>query len=135
MAISGTDVLLLVNTGTAAVPAYEVVGCQRDVTFDQNRETIDVSCKTVDGKPVLAGRYEANLSLDSLYSWTDDGYQQLRSRMRNGELILVARQEEGVVIETADALVVGMSESFPDNTEATFSVDLRVSGTWTELVS
>ena len=135
MAISGTDVLLLINTGTDEVPVYEVIGCQRDVTFDQSRDVIDVSCKTEEGKPVLAGPYEASLSLDSLYSWTDDGYQQLRTVMRSGDLVLVARQEGGVVRETAMAMVMSMSESFPHQAEGTFSVELRISGVWSAVGS
>ncbi len=135
MAISGTDVLLLVNTGTAEVPVYEVVGCQRDVTFDQSRDVIDVSCKTEPGKPVLPGPYEASLSLDSLYAWSDEGYQALRTAMRDGELILVARQEGGEVRETALGLVRTMSENFPHQGEGTFSVDIDISGVWTAMGS
>lgn len=135
MAISGTDVLLLVNTGTPGVPVYEAVGSQRDVTFDETTEAIDASSKDSRAMRVLAGRYAASLSLEALYVWSDDGYQALRDAMRDGELILVARQDDGVTIETADALVTSMSEAFPDATEATISIDLEIDGTWTELVS
>lgn len=135
MAISGSDILLLVNTGTPAVPVYEAVGSQRDVTFDESTEEIDVSSKDSRAMRVLAGRYASTLSLDSLYVWSDDGYQALRDAMRDGELILVARQEEGVTLETADALVTSISQTFPDAAEATISVDLSVDGFWSELVS
>lgn len=135
MAISGSDILLLVNTGTAEVPAYEAVGSQRDVTFDESTEEIDVSSKDSRATRVLPGRYGASLSLDALYVWSDDGYQALRDAMRDGELILVARQDDGVTMETADALITSMSESFPDQGEGTISIDMTVDGFWTELVS
>lgn len=112
MAMNGTDVLLLVNTGTPTVPVYSAVGSQRDVTFEEATEEIDVSSKDSRAKRVLPGRYSSNLSLDALYVWTDDGYQALRDAMRNGELILVARQDDGVTVETCDALITSLSESF-----------------------
>lgn len=135
MPINGTDVLLLVNTGTPAVPIYEAVGEQRDVTFDESTEEIDVSSKESRAKRVLPGRYSASISLDQLYVWTQTGYQELRDAMRDGELILVAKQEGGVTLETADALVTSLSESFPDQGEGTVSISLTIDGFWTELVS
>jgi len=135
MAMNGTDVLLLVNTGTAAVPVYEAVGSQRDVSFDEATEEIDVSSKDSRAKRVLPGRYSATLSLDALYVWTDDGYRALRDAMRDGELILVAREDDSTTIETGDALITSLSESFPDQGEGTISISMTIDGFWTELES
>jgi len=135
MAMNGSDVLLLVNTGTAAVPTYEAVGSQRDVTFDEASEEIDVSSKDSRAKRVLPGRYSATLSLNALYVWTDDGYRSLRDAMRDGDLILVAREDDGTTIETADALITSLSESFPDQGEGTISISMTIDGFWTELES
>lgn len=135
MGTNGTDILLLVNTGTAAVPAYEAVASQRDVTFDESTEEIDMSSKDSRAQRVDPGRYSASLSLDQLYVWSDAGYQALRDAMRDGEKILVARQDDGVTMETADAVVTSLSEAFPDQEEATVSIDITIDGFWTELVS
>ena len=135
MAMNGSAVLLLVNTGTPTVPVYEAVGSQRDVSFEESTEEIDVSSKDSRAARVLPGRYGASLSLDALYVWSDAGFQALRAAMRDGTLILVARQEDGQTMETADALITSMSGEFPDQGEATISVDLTVDGFWTELVS
>jgi len=135
MAMNGSDILLLVNIGTPSVPAYQVVGSQRDMTFDEATEEIDVSSKSSRAKRVLPGRYSSSISLDALYVPTRDDYDALKSAMRNGELILVARQEEGTTTETADALVTSLSESFPDQGEATISVALTIDGEWTEVGS
>lgn len=135
MAINGTDILLLVNTGTSETPVYEAVGSQRDVTFDESTEEIDVSSKDSRASKVLGGRYSASLSLDALYVYSDAGYTELKDAMRDGRLILVTREEEGVSIETAEALITSMSESFPDQGEATISIDMTIDGFWTELVS
>ena len=135
MAMNGSDVLLLVNTGTPTVPVYEAVGAQRDVSFEESTEEIDVSSKDSRAKRVLAGRYSSSLSLEALYVWSDAGFQALRDAKRDGELVLVARQEEGATMETADALITNLSSEFPDQGEATISIDLSVDGFWSELVS
>jgi len=135
MAMNGTDVLLLVNVGTPTVPIYQTVGSQRDVTFEEATEEIDVSSKDSRAKRVLPGRYSSSLSLDALYVPTNADYQALKDAMRNGDLILVARQEDNVTLETADALITALSEAFPDQGEATISVSLTVDGFWTELTS
>jgi hypothetical protein len=53
--------------------------------------------------------------------------------MRNGELILVAKQVDDVVTETCNALVTGLSENEPDQAEAVVSISLTVDGFWTEV--
>lgn len=133
MAMNGSDILLLVNTGTPAVPVYEAVGCQRDVTFDETTEEIDASCKDSRAKRVLAGRYASNISLDAVYVPDDDAYNALKDAMRDGELILVARQEKGVTTETANALVTSLSTVVADQDVVTISVSLSIDGEWTEV--
>jgi len=133
--MNGSDILLLVNTGSEAVPAYEVVGSQRDVTFEETTEEINYSSKDSRAKRVGPGRYGASISLDALYVPTNECFQALKAAKRNGEMILVARQEDGVTIETADAMIANMSQSFPDQGEATISISLTVDGFWTELGS
>jgi TP901-1 family phage major tail protein len=135
MAMNGSDVLVLVNTGTPTVPAYEVMGSQRDVTFEEATEEIDVSSKSSRAKQVLPGRYSSTVSLDALYVPTDDAYKALKDAMRDGELILVARQENGVTVETADALITSLSEAAPDQGECTVSISMTVDGFWTEMTS
>jgi TP901-1 family phage major tail protein len=133
--MNGTDVLLLVNTGTPSVPVYTAVGKQRDVTFEESTAEIDVSSKDAREQEVIAGRYTASITLDQLYVPTDNGYEALQAAMRDGELILVAKQVDEVTIETADALVTSLSERAPDQGEATVSISLTVSGGWAEETS
>lgn len=133
MAMNGTDVLLLVNTGTPAVPVYEVMGSQRDMTIEETTAEIDVSAKdTGRARRVIAGRFGATLTMDALYVPDNAAYQALRAASRNGELILVAVQEEGVVVETADALITSISTGYPDQGEATISVSITIDGDWEE---
>lgn len=131
MAMNGTDVLLLVNTGTDLVPSYEAVGSQRDVTLEETTEEIDVSSKDSRAKRVLPGRYGATISLDALYVPTDSAYGKLKNAMRNGTLIMVAKEVDDVTIETASALITSMSEADPDQAESTISISLTLDGEWT----
>lgn len=133
MAINGTDVLLLVNTGTTLVPVYTVVGSQRRLTRVENSAEIDVSSKEQREMRVLAGRYDSTMTLDALYVPDDDCYLALQSANRNGDLILVRKSEDGVQVEEATALVTSISESYPDQDAATISVSLRIDGAWVTL--
>ena len=135
MAKNGTDILLLVNTGTNLAPTYEVVGSQRDVTFDETTEEIDVSSKDSRAKRVLPGRYSAAVSLEALYVPSDAAYGALQDAMRNGELIKIAKEDDGTTVETADALITSMSENDPDQGESTISISLTIDGEWTAVGS
>lgn len=123
MAMNGTDILIAIDG--------DIVGSQRDVTLDETTEEIDVSSKDSRAMRVLAGRYGATISLESLYVPDDTAYLALQSAMRNGDTVEVWEMEEGVVIEHADAIVTGLSRSGPDQGEATVSCSLRIDGEWT----
>ncbi len=120
--MNGADVLLLVE-GVA-------VGSQRDVTFDESTEEIDVSSKDARAKRVIAGRYSATVKLDALYVPDDASYQALKSAMRNGTLVQINRQEENSILESANALVTAISEAAPDQDGCTISVSLTIDGEW-----
>ncbi len=135
MAISGTDVLLMVNTGTAESPSYTAVGSQRGVTRDETTAEIDISSKEQREMRVLPGRYGSTMSLDALYVLDDDAFLSLQSANRNGDLILVRISEDGLETEEANALITSMSESYPDVAEATITVALRIDGAWSTVGS
>ena len=130
MGLNGTSVLLLVNTGTEETPVLTAVGSQRNLSREETTEEIDVSSKTSRAKRVLPGRYGSSMSLDALYVPSNTCYLALKGAMRNGELIVVRVSEDGVEIEEADALVTSMSEEWPDQEEASISVDLTIDGDW-----
>lgn len=135
MGMNGTDVLLLVNTGTPTVPVYEVVGSQRDVTFEKTTEEVNFNSKDSRFTRVGAGRDKQTLSLEALYVPDNDAYLALEAAREDGELILVAKQVEGVTVATAQALITSLSEQFPDQAEATISIAMTIDGTWTEVGS
>ncbi len=135
MGMNGTDILLLVNTGTPTVPVYEAIGSQRGVTFTENTAEIDVSSKDSRAKRVIPGRYSAKVSMEALYVPEDAGYQALKAAMLDGTPILVARSIEGVTTEIATAIVTDLSPEGPDQEAATVSVELSIDNFWQEVGS
>lgn len=134
---NGTNFLLLANTGSDAAPTYEVVGSQRDATLEETSEVIDYSSKNSRAARKGPGRYAASISMDALYVPSDAAYRALRDANRNpdGEIILVAKEYDGLVTETAPAVVTSISEAEPDQAEATISISLEVDGFWEEVGS
>lgn len=120
--MNGTDILLRVD-GT-------IVGSQRNVTFDETNEEIDVSSKESRAKRVLAGRYGSTITLDALYVPTDTAYLALQAAMRNGTMVEVIRQEDGATLESACAIVTSLSTAAPDQAEATVAIGLTIDGEW-----
>lgn len=135
MARNGTTWLVLANIGTPTVPAYSAVGCQRDGGTEETTENIDVSCKDSRAGRYLPGRYGSTLTLDSLYIETGAAYLALLDAMRDGTLIALAKELDGAVYETADAVINSLSESFPDQDAATVSMSATIDGFWSEVGS
>lgn len=130
--VNGTDVLLNVNTGTPGVPVWTAVGSQRGVDIERSANVIETSNKQSGGHFTgKAGRKSSTVSLDSLYLSTGNaGYDALKTAYDAGDTILVQTYESGSAKEEAEAIITNMSESFPDDAEATISVDFTITGGW-----
>jgi len=122
--MNGADVLVLVEG--------DLVGSQRDVTFDETTESIDMSSKDSRARRVEPGRYSATVSLDGLYVPDDEAYERLKSAMRVGTKVQLMRQEEGVILESAMAVVTSLSEAAPDEEGCTVSSSYDIDGEWLE---
>ena len=120
--MNGTDILLRVDGN--------IVGSQRNVTFDETNEEIDVSSKEAREKRVLAGRYGSTITLDALYVPTDTAYLALQAAMRAGTFVEVIRQEDGATLESACAIVTSLSAAAPDQDAATVAIGLTIDGAW-----
>lgn len=129
--MNGTDVLLLVNTGTDQTPVWTVVGGQRDVEFSEKVDVIDVSSKDSASRKILPGRYSATVKLDSLYVPSDAAYDALQTAFRGRNKIKVQRQEGGTALEQADAIITELGLKAPDQGEAVISLTLEIDGDWT----
>jgi len=133
--MNGTDILLLVNTGTPGSPVYEAVASQRNFGQTENTALRDASSKDAREAANEPGRYSATLSLESLYVPTDNGYLALQTAMRDGDKILVIRQEDGVSIEAATAVITSLAIAGPDQETATVTAELALDGAFSAVGS
>lgn len=131
MAMNGADVLLLVNTGTDAAPTWTAVGSQRNVTFTEERDMIDVSTKESPNRRVIPGRYSATVELESLYVPDDNALTLLRTAIRQGTKVQVMRQEASNNVEKAYGYISNREEEMPDQAECTVSVTVEIDDGWT----
>jgi predicted secreted protein len=131
MAMNGSDVLVLVNTGTAAAPIFEAVGSQTDMTIEQTAEEIDTSNKT-SGRyaTFIPGRYMTTISFDSMYVPNDGSYAVLQQSCEYGLFLKIRREYAGEAEREADAFVTSLSESFPDQAPGAVSATMRITGPW-----
>lgn len=128
--LNGTDVLVLVNTGTEQSPAWTAVASQRDVTFDETNAVIDFSSKDQRARRVSPGRYSATVTLDALYVPDHASYAALSGASRDGTMVKLMRSEQGANVESVAAMVSNVSTSFPDQGEATISATFDIDGAW-----
>ncbi len=128
--INGADVLIIVDVGVSS-PSFVVAAGQRDVTFDESNNIIDISSKDTGRiEEVLVGRLTQNVTLDMLFINGDAGYNALKDASRNGTEIAIRRRFQGVDIEEVTAFVETRSESFPDQDAGVVSLSFRLSGSW-----
>lgn len=109
---------------------YTAVGAQRDATFDEKTHALDASTKAAREAQYLPGQYSATVTADHLYVPSDAAYLALKTAMRNGAKVVIARQESGSEVEHASAVITQLQGSFKDQTEAVISVTLSVDGPW-----
>lgn len=126
--MNGSEIIVMLDLGTAETPDYQIIACQRDATFEEVSDTIDESCKSSRAGRSDYGRYSASVSLDYLYILTDAAAAQLKAANRNGEKIILAQRESGVITQRAVAKIDSISENFPDQAEAVVSLACTLDG-------
>jgi len=124
--INGTDILVLIEAGGEIVD----IGSQKEATYTETSDIIDVSSKNSRAREILYGRYSWSISADALYVPSDAGQEALRDAIRNGTFVTVVREEEGVFLESGEVAVSSLEHGAPDQDGATFSVSLEGDGEW-----
>jgi predicted secreted protein len=130
---NGTDILIKVRTAVGPPEVYTVVGSQRDISIDENVAEIDFSSKDQPEQVVGGGRYTSSLSFDEVYLPTDAGYVALKTSFMARTLVKIEIFEAAVAKRSAMALITKMSKNFPDQDASTVSIDMTVSGAWTDI--
>jgi hypothetical protein len=117
-------------TANYSTAVYTAVGYQRTATFDEKTAAIDVSNKSARQAQYIPGQYTATLNFTNLYVPSDTAYSMLKTAMRTGNQIVVARQESNVEVEHAFAVITDISGSFNDQAAAVITMSASISGPW-----
>jgi predicted secreted protein len=128
MAKNGTAFLLYVYDGTN----YVAVGSteQRSLDITETTAVIDTSAKAGRESTFLAGRYASTLSIEALYVPNDGGIAAIKSANRLGTSVIVRVYEDGSAVEQATCIVTSVARSNPAEDNATYAIDLQVTGAW-----
>ena len=130
-ALAGKDIMLYVNTGDDTTPAWTAVGGQRNLSVEDTNDTIEITNKQSKRKEYLYSFGDGTASLDGVYVPDDASYQMLKDAARNQQMIKVQEWENDTAKEEAQALITKHSFEGPYDGEATYSVDLQITGEWT----
>lgn len=130
--MNGSDVVLLAEDAPGS-GNHIVIGHQRDLSINENSETVDYNSKESRAQSVGYGRYSSDMSLDALYVPSDVAMAALKQAIRQGLYITVQTQIGGVATEEAECVVTGNVANYPDQGAVTVAVSLVVNGEWTTL--
>jgi TP901-1 family phage major tail protein len=130
----GVDILLVVNTGTDAVPVWTVVGGQRGATISESNETIDTTSKTTVGFfEYDYGLGSWTVSADGAYVLNDMAFEELKTACRNKEKIKIRVKEGTAKAEEGYALITSMERDAPYDGELTYSFEFQGTGPLTTI--
>ncbi|KKM28120.1 hypothetical protein LCGC14_1567920 [marine sediment metagenome] len=126
MSINGNEVLILADTDGAGT--FAAVASQTEASIDESNDIIDQSSKDARERKVAAGRYEASVSFGALFVPTDAAFTALKAALRNGTKIKLREQEQGTPIHEYLAVITSMTRDYPDQDNATISLEAAVDG-------
>lgn len=129
--MNGTETLILVDTDGAGT--FAAVASQTNASISETNAVLDESTKAQRERRVGAARYEATYSFEALFVPTDAGFQALKAAMRNGTKIKLREERSGVAVEEVSAVITDMTRDYPDQDNATISLEAAVDGAVVEL--
>lgn len=124
--LNGNEVLILADTDGAGT--FAAVASQQEASIDESNDIIDQSSKDARERKVAAGRYEATVSFGALYVPSDVAFNALKAALRNGTKIKLREQRQGTPIEEYLAVISSMTRDYPDQDNATISLEAAVDG-------
>lgn len=125
----GVDILVLVESAVTPGTFVAVAG-QRNATFSEEAETIDVTSKMSDGYTENDyGLGSWNISCDGVYVLGNAQLIALRDAMRSKTLVKVRWTETGATkSEEGFAVITSREIEAPYDDAATYSIELTGSG-------
>lgn len=125
----GKDFLLYINTGTAGLPTWTLVGGQRGSSLGRTADSIDLSNKTTSGwKSIKAGLRGWSIDLDSLVVLQDAGMQALEEAFMGGLEINIKLEYPNGTIQTGWGSLTDFSMETPHDGEASLKGTIEGNG-------
>ncbi|WP_418565514.1 phage tail tube protein [Pyramidobacter piscolens] len=125
----GKDYLLYVNTGTADVPVWTLIGGQRSADLSRSADEIDVSHKTSGGwKGSKAGLRSWSIDLGAMVVLDDTGLSALETAFQNGSEINVKLKYPNNTMQTGWGSLTEFSLSTPHDGAAEISGTISGNG-------
>jgi predicted secreted protein len=118
----GKDYLLFVNTGTAYVPVWTLVGGQRSASLGRTTDEIDTSCKTSGGyKSAISGLRGWSIDLDGLLLLQDNGIAAFDRAYEQGKSVNIKLLYPDSTFRVGWATLTDYSNEAPHDGEASLS--------------
>lgn len=134
-AIDGAQVLVMVDMGEGDVSDWQAVAEQTSLSQENTRNLIEATSKDSDHTKWIYGKKDGTLSLEKLYTPNDSAFMAIEEAMKNGEVVVLRRTENGEDIEEATALVESISKEYPDNDASTATAEFQLDEEWAPVSS
>lgn len=126
--INGREIIIKIKRDD---DSFGYIHGQTNASIQGQAAEIDASSKDSTESVFLPGRSSDSLSLDFLYIPADPEQALLKRAKRLAQTVTLMRTELGEDYESADAVITGHNETFPDNAPATVQVTFRIASPWT----
>ena len=128
---SGTGVLLKVDVSDSDGTDMKTIAGQRGLTVDSSGNVINLSNKdTGSVECVTVGRLTKTVTLDALVATSCTAQTALDDAHDNRTSVSIAYFKDGTLVESATAVVTGLSKNFPDEAESTYTCNLQLTSAW-----
>jgi len=134
---TGHGVVLKVNTGTVGVPVWTAIGSQRGLTITPSGDVVDISSKESLDRAFKGGLRTRTISLDALFVKDTTDYNKLKTAFDadddDARKVQVCEVHDDTNRRWIYAYITSMPTDFPYDGEATISIELQTTGSWTDL--
>lgn len=132
----GVEVLVKVNTGTEAVPAYTAILGQKGGTFSRGYDTIDLTSKDNAGwADSDYGNGNWSVSVDGNLEEADPALDALDAAFLAAETVKVQFVFPSGKAYEGDAVITDFSFEAPHDDVASYSLELTGKGQYTEITA
>lgn len=133
--VSGTDIVIYVDTSSTGTPTWTAVGGQTGAKLHEGNDTVESKGYKLnpDGnaKQFEYNQYEWTISCDGLLIASDTALTALQAACRDQEKVKVRVKQGSTYIQEGMALITSLDLDAPYKDDATYSLELQGTGSLT----